>query len=281
MRKTVLCLLLALLLLQASAGADVIWEPMDAFYLSHRMECTEVDQTYEALIDTQWYDEPGGRAGGNIAAGETVYIGILWSGGWGETAWRDRWVDMKGFRRLYDARDFDTDHSGEYARESHVLTASDGVFLLDGEPLAGQEQDSLIAVWTWPVSGKLSRTFSVDMFAYSVQMEASPCWRDAQGRLWGHVSGYLYGSFDGWVCLSDPLNQEIPGEGPTYADEAPAPAEPGATEAPGAAPAGGTPGTPGGSGLSLALPAALVVLAMLTAAVILCLMRRKAGRTAA
>jgi hypothetical protein len=42
---------------------------------------------------------------------------------------------------------------------------------------------------------------------------ASTYYTDPQGRVWGFI-GYLYGHRNIWVCLSDPLNSDIPAFNP-------------------------------------------------------------------
>ena len=277
MKRVCVCLLLVLCLAGASARADVIWEPMDPFYLSHRAECTEVDQLWEAQVDTALYDKPGGTVKESVSAGDSVYISNLWSGGWGQMPWRDYWTNLADYRRLYDIHDFEAAHRADFVREEHVLTMEEDVFLLDGQALEGQTEDSSLILWTYPVSGKKSRAFSRDEFDRAIRMTANPCWQDAEGRLWGYASGYLFGSFEGWICLSDPLNGEIPAEGPKYADEAPQDPAPEETEAP---VAGGLRSPGNGSGPSLMLPAALVLAAVLTAALSLYRMRRRSVKAA-
>jgi hypothetical protein len=68
-----------------------------------------------------------------------------------------------------------------------------------------------VILWQWPGSGiALWTTDYLDTVNFSV----SYAYMDEQGREWGFI-GYLYGHRNIWVCLSDPLNSNIPIFNPT------------------------------------------------------------------
>jgi len=67
------------------------------------------------------------------------------------------------------------------------------------------EIESVIA-WQWPGSGvPLWTVIGADLGMHNIDY----FYRDADGRVWGFIR-YLYGGGNIWLCLSDPVNHDIP-----------------------------------------------------------------------
>ena len=93
---------------------------------------------------------------------------------------------------LYDYIAFEEDHFDE-------------LYQYSGDYAEIKETRSAIA-WPWPGADAPLWTFEdLDMGSF----RASYAYKDDEGREWGFVA-YYYGSRNVWICLSDPLNQDMP-----------------------------------------------------------------------
>ena len=204
--KKLCSLLLCVLLAAGLAGpalADVIWEPDDDFYTAHYDECTLVQADFEAQTDTAIQKSPEDAAVlETVPAGETVYVSFLWHG-WGYAETTGGWVDLSGFRKLYDESDF-------LAAHQHELT--------DEEGTVSRAENDPIVLWTFPGSGVIADVIRRDDFDWAEDDPAYyTLWTDEDGARWGRV-GYYY-SARGWICLDKPGADDLPGTAPVYAAE--------------------------------------------------------------
>lgn len=202
---TLLCVLLAAVL-TAPALADVIWEPDDDFYTAHYDEC-QLDQAfYEAKADAVIQMSPEDDAVlETVPAGETVYVSFTWNG-WGYGELTGGWVDLSGFRRLYNEDDFLSAHQHE---------------LSDEEGTVSRAENDVIVLWTFPGSGTVAGIVERAEFDWAEDDPAYyTLWTDENGVRWGRV-GYYYGT-RGWICLDDPGADDLPAAAPYYAEEEPA-----------------------------------------------------------
>ena len=234
------------------ALADVIWEPMDGFYMAHADECEYLDGSYEAREDAPLRESPDKSAGTNaVPAGETVHISYGWQG-WGyvESTWGDGWVELTRFRRLYGPGDFLARHGEE---------------IVPGEGTISRAENESICFWTYPGSGVIADRMDSAAYDWADSDPAyTALWTDGEGRRWGRV-GYYYGIRDGWVCLDDPGAEDLPREGPVYADETGEAGDPAPEEASPAAPEN----PPAGTNLSLWAVGLIVLAVTVTAALMI------------
>ena len=70
------------------------------------------------------------------------------------------------------------------------------------------EEDEL-QVYCYPNSGEVSSTLPIKWIEDKENLNFSDLYRDEDGKIWVYV-GYFMGPRD-WVCLTDPLNPELPG----------------------------------------------------------------------
>lgn len=204
--KKFFLLFLTFLVLTGTAAADVIWEPRDDFYEEHYQDCTYVNSRYYANSpagSVAGYKKPNGKKYASYENGTILYVSYIWDGGdderWGIVEdWSEDtscWVPMADLVHIYDAESF----SNEFGK---TFTAYDDSF----EELC-QSEDIPVVFWTFPCSGEIITTLEHLSQDYS---PLTPTWlyTDEEGRIWGS-QGYYMG-LRGWVCLSDPSNEEIP-----------------------------------------------------------------------
>lgn len=248
MRKNRIIAALMLLCLAAllcgTALADVIVEPNDDFYSSHRDDCVYNGREYFSNGPTGYldvYDRPGGTLVGRSANREGFRVQFNYLEGttqWGVVNYEydngviessddwdaaTGWVKMSDMTIKYDSKEFQKDHAAEILTDTDTQT-------VDLSGLYGKE----IVFWTYPHSGEdmdddvvLSEDYGIEFDSYYV---------DAEGLNWGHC-GYYMGLKDFWVCISDPTNENLsvseqkvdfftpgPGDGTTPAASTAAPA---------------------------------------------------------
>lgn len=193
--KRTLCLILALIFLLAPAvQADVIYEPEDTFYWSHRGECQYHNRVYYAAGPdnvAEVYRSPVSAAVvERVKNGKEIWVshiygdenGISW--GYCENAEEDwmGWVPMEYLLLKYDSTAFIEEFADRIGEESGELAASGEVYF-----------------WNYPGSAD-AMTFTVeeDYVPYYDQVFV-----DDGGRKWGYI-GYHMGIRNVWVCLDAP-----------------------------------------------------------------------------
>lgn len=202
--KRLCTLLLALTLLTTAALADVLIEPNDDFYASHRGECEYLYRQYTANGEKGYvilYESPkSSRERENVANGEVLLS--LWSyqGAWlaiqGERDDIRGWVELADCVPVPDYLSFQDHHGEEFVPFDGA--AYDHAF-------DGLEK---VVLWSYPGTDQEGQEVSAEWFQDSnrdMRELFDSCWEDGQGRMWGFV-GYCYGIRNTWLCLSDPAN---------------------------------------------------------------------------
>lgn len=202
MRRNLFSLALALsaaLLLAAPAAADVIWEPEEGFYTEHAEQCDYVGRQY--LLDgyggtVSLWSEPGGTVKKKLENGAAGMVQFTWQGEdclWGylygvEDA--EGWVPMDDLSLIYDCQQFLEDHQGE---------------ILEGEPAQVKFHQAVLYDYPrGPVGYVLEEEPEYEPFSQVF----TRTYTDEGGLRWGHI-GYYMGHRNSWVCLDDPMNEEL------------------------------------------------------------------------
>ena len=179
-----------------SACADVIFEPRDSFYESHRDQCEYHDRSYTANGpngDVKVYENPESDAvRATVQNGEEIYVSHLYqdSAGiiWGYTEqWESEvsgWIPMDYLELIYDERSFEQDHGGAFQSEEGTLS----------EEFAGQT----IYFWEYPGSVKAHQV----SVGGSRMPQYQVVYVDANGNRWGRVGYFM--SMCGWINLDNP-----------------------------------------------------------------------------
>ena len=209
MRKLILAVLAAcfLLIIAVPVSADVVVQPENAFFASHRNDCIYLGRDFIANgLDgfVAVHDTPDAKDNGlTIENGEVLrlefsclYEGVFW--GFAER--HSGWVKIDGqLSVLYDYVAF---------QEAHV----EELYHYEGD-YAALNETKAAAAWPWPgADAPLWTIEDLDMAHFSTLY----AYQDAEGREWGFVT-YLHGSPNVWFCLSDPLNRELPAFNPAPA----------------------------------------------------------------
>jgi len=214
MKKLTFTLLVALLLLMPAfiAYADVIVEPENDFYNRNRNDIVLLERSFmvnSPTGSTSIKTAPGARREiAEVENGEIIYVSssCLFNGEfWGLTTvflesgqgWTPHgWVIMDDLLVLYDYVAFAEEHFDEfYAYQG------------DYEEL---KKTGAAIVWPWP--GAQAPLWTIEQLD-SDNFRVLYAYTDDAGREWGFVM-YLFGSRNFWVCLSDPMNPDIPAFNP-------------------------------------------------------------------
>lgn len=195
---------LAVLSLTVPASADSIWEPDDSFYKSHMGACTYVGREYElAGYDGKVtvFTAPGGMNKLTLDNGLRVGIQFTWKGKgttWGylvrwDESWDSRtegWVPMDDVSLVYDSKQFMTDHAGE---------------IEETQPIPVDFHEAVL--YDYP-HGPAGSTLAEEPEYQRFDEMFTQVYTDGAGLRWGYV-GYYMGIRDYWICLDDPMNQEL------------------------------------------------------------------------
>jgi len=205
MKKHILALIAVIFLLQLSlvAYADVLIEPENDFYNRHRGQILSLGRRFSANGaggSAAVKKEPGAKNDiAKLQNGEATHISFscLYDGDyWGFTFEYSGWIKMEQLLVLYDYVAFAEEHLDEF-------------YAYSGDYAKIKQTSSAIA-WSWPGADGPVWTFE-DLNAE--HFFASYAYKDEESREWGFIS-YLFGSRNIWVCLSDPLNRDIPAFNP-------------------------------------------------------------------
>lgn len=208
MKKMAVFLLSAALCcaLTVPAWADVIWEPENDFYEAHADKCEYLGRSYYVNgpegAAAVW-QKPGGGYVAVLENGTALHVAFTYRdlGGtvWGVAEYGEGnatgWIDMADLLLIYDGQAFEEEHRADFL-------PYDGSFA----DLCHSE-DRRVIVWTYPGSGEINCDFDTLSQSYSA-LEPDVIWTDGDGRVWGHVGYYM--AARGWVCLSEPGNQDLP-----------------------------------------------------------------------
>ena len=199
-RKVLAILITALLIMPASiAFADVIIEPENDFYYEHQDKMVYLARSFVAngdLGSVKVVKEPGAKdSTSSFDNGVILYVqySCLYDGEyWGYILGPEGWVKMDQLLVLYDYVAFYEDHAGEF-------------YNYTGDFSEIQKAKSAV-VWPWPGADEYLWTLSdINPDSFGVAY----AYKDSEGREWGFIN-YYYANRDIWVCLSDPLNKDLP-----------------------------------------------------------------------
>ena len=201
-------LLLCLFLLPAASSCtDLIDEPDNDFFEQHQGEIVLLGRSFVANGDEGGVpvrDTPGAASeSARLQSGEVVYAqySCLYDGAfWGYAAELSGWVELSLMLVRYDYISFEEDHLSE--------------FYTYGGDYAEIKKARAAVAWAWPGTDvpPLWTYEDLDIDSFLV----THAFMDQDGREWGFVS-YQFGGRNTWVCLSDPLNSDIPAFSPAPA----------------------------------------------------------------
>jgi len=205
MKRNIITLLLAIfaaLALAAPAWADMIWEPEDSFYKSHREECSYLSRPYLlAGYDgtVTLYTAPGGMGKATLENDTQAIVQGTWEGdgiAWGYlmvNGGQEGWAPMDDLTPVYDCQQFLSDYSAQIAIVDPV------------------EVDFYEAVlYNYPNGTTYGDTLQEDTDYQPFDQTFTQIYTDGSGLRWGYV-GYYMGRIDGWICLDDPMNDSLTG----------------------------------------------------------------------
>ena len=201
MKGKLMSLLLAVvaaLALAVPASADIIWEPEDDFYESHRGECVYNGRLYQAAGydgSVKVYSSPKNAMSiKSLENGERVRVQFEWSGNvvWAYVYNEDvgGWVPMGDLSLVYDSQEFIKDHEGQIVKGEAVEVDFDQAWL-----------------YSYP-GGPKDHVLKEDEDYMSFDEIFTSLYTDDNGLRWG-VVGYYKGHRNGWVCLDDPMNETL------------------------------------------------------------------------
>ncbi len=206
MKRKLLALFSAVLLMLTMvtpAFADLIWMPRERndFYEKHN--CTYHDRAYSANggdgYVTMLIAPDSRKEVANLANGTHFYAiytwtdadGSVWGFGYPSGQWEtEGWVNLADMAMIYDYLCFEEDHgkgfkkydgSGDHLTEALVYTYPGGVY-----------------------SSRLEHGGGDYGFAEGFQN----LYTDENGLRWTFI-GYYMGNRDGWVCIDDPMNENL------------------------------------------------------------------------
>ncbi len=204
MRSKWMVWMLSLVLVMGLAlpvSADIIWEPQDNFYESHREECEYEGRRYQmaGYVDAvTLYSKPGGSAQKTVPNGQSGTVQFIWQGedqAWGYLCFvgedqAEGWVPMADLTLIYDNQQFQEDHASEIQNVDPVKVNFTQAILYSypGGPAGSVLEEA-----------KEYQPFS-EMFTL--------IYTDEDGLRWGYV-GYYMGRRNSWICLDDPMNENL------------------------------------------------------------------------
>lgn len=190
-------------------AADMIVEPNDAFYMSHKEECTSIRDEYLAngtdgfstlylspstKLEVFQVENATSLYATWVYLGESeeewLYCSINIEDKDGKVSAKTGWMKKADCLLVYDGGHF-------YEDKEEKLAPYRGEF-------ANYEIKKEILVWSYPSSGKVIRKLTE--FDTSSIMAT---YQDDKGNQWGYVN-YYRGRIGGWICMSDPENDKLP-----------------------------------------------------------------------
>lgn len=189
----------------ASVSADVIFEPNDSFYETHRDACVRHERSYTAVGpngDVTVYESPeSDKVMATYANGEALYISYIYTDPagiqWGfYENWETNvsgWIPMDYLELIYDGISFEEEFG-------HLFTEEEGT-------LAVEHQGKTVKFWKYPGSS--------EYLEWTVEGENMPVYQtvytDANGVRWGR-EGYYMGLRGYWMNLDAPDAEYVPVE---------------------------------------------------------------------
>jgi hypothetical protein len=190
-----------------TAYADVIFEPQNDFFERNREQLNYYVRTFIANGADGFAalkNEPGARTNtGRIQNGETVQIEwtCLYDGEyWAYSPYRHSgWIKVDELLVPYDYIAFEEEYGDKfyrYAGDFAELTEAGSALL-----------------WSWPgTDAEPWELKNIDTEHFNM-MDSSSTYMDKDGREWLYI-GYYFGKMTSWICLSDPMNPDIPAFNP-------------------------------------------------------------------
>ena len=200
MKRKLCTLLILVLYFVVGVCADVIYEPMDPFYMENRDNCTRVEKYYTVnspLGYVNVYDAPGSDVVvRQLQNGKTVYVSYCYAGSWGISDDYDSdqsgWFPMEYLDPAYDEEDFLNDNAHRIEEKIGCLNVM----------YMGKE----IIFWEYPGSSRILTTYELGTdWTGDVDLSIpfyTQLFEDDQGRRWGYVPYFEHE--EGWLCLDDP-----------------------------------------------------------------------------
>ena len=213
-KRLLILLTVFIIIAQNIAYADVIWAPEDNdFFDRHQKECEYVGRSYyvngvngflSVKTAPNSNTEVKKMANGNIILIQFTcdYKGEKWgvTGSWENPS---GWVPMSQLVLVYDYIAFSEEHENEF-------------YNYEGDFNSLKNVKGEIILWTWPGSGEIKSIMDkntadsyVEYIINRTDYEISQAYKDKQGREWLYIS-YWRGNRNLWICLSDPVNKDIP-----------------------------------------------------------------------
>ncbi len=203
------------------AFADVIVEPSDLFYNTHKDECDHREGR-QYIVNTEAGYSYSYRSPESVIAYRKISNGdIFWiewfytdknGEEWGVRNRDDGWFRMSDLTLVYDTFSFLEEHETEmkvYEQGSYILEATD---------------ENKVQIWNYPGKKKADCFFSNDDVASYV----GQTYTDSDGVVWGYIPWCWSGEWRNvWVSLSEatPVEKEPPGNSlkadPVPADQIP------------------------------------------------------------
>ena len=254
--------LIAALTLPMVGRADVIYEPFDSFYESHREECTYVSRSYTASgpngTVTLYRSPSDPTVEKEYPNASVLYVsytyqtsdGVLW--GCCEN-WEDDvtgWVPMAYLELIYDEQSFSEEHRDAIVPVRVTLEAAE----LDGK-----------TVYFWAYPG--SRDYIEVELTADYLPEFQESYTDENGVQWLRC-GYYMGIKGKWVNLSNPTADYETLFPNAPAETVPAQTEPAPIETMEEI-------KPAGTGLKLIVTVAVAAVVIVTAVLLIALKKKK------
>lgn len=189
---TILLTLCMMVLLLPVASADVIFEPEDAFYESHREDCDYVSRSFTAngpdgRVIVYHSPENAARVT-TMENGEVCWISFVYTAPdglrWGYLEEPSGWIPMDYLVVVYDYISF--------AEEF-------GDRIVSGQGNLHDYTGCEVFFWSYPGSESCTAVEIDGDYA----PEYGPIFVDDGGRTWG-CCGYYFGHRNFWICLDDP-----------------------------------------------------------------------------
>lgn len=194
-----------------AAHADIIWEPDNSFYQTHRDDCVYVGRSYYANgpegFVTLWDAPDGPTAAAQYENGFTLHVDWQYED-WGcATVWGDEetvegWVPMSHLSLIYDHLSFEEEYGSQFRDYAGEFSGYTGEGPVTFWPYPGAAADSALGSFGPEFVEKLVGTESEPSYFSKV-------FTDENGLNWGYVT-YLFGMRSFWVCLDDPGGTDLP-----------------------------------------------------------------------
>ena len=196
---------LSLLILPKTATADMIWAPNNDFLNENFRDCEQFGRGCIAngmFGRVILYENPESHKKVKTCKnGTTFYVshtytdrdGTIWAVVESEDK-KTGWIPMDQLV-VYDNISFREEHESELKEfEGHVH---------DYVP------EPPLQLWSYPGSGVIINTYT--SIGYPVLYQVNDTYTDENGRLWASIN--YWHDKEGWICLSDPANDNIPSFG--------------------------------------------------------------------